>query len=581
MRLSSTTLSGDRTVDDATSLALSIDEVIGEYIREFAEEQHSTYRDGLKLIAAGALTIIFAYVVIGGVWVAMVGAAIGGKGLVDLKRARDERPEIRVTGARKRYWTGYAFPRGEGTLLFDATDTASHTEFNLERLDDPDALAQAHNELTKIDRFPTVIDPGDNVEEDIVRHLGNVHNELANTEELTLSAPVIEGDNPLVEGLERIEPAMSDGGVDLDPEYELDEAAEIVDTIEDLEQLAFETDPGEQLRELKESADETVTHVVETQSDAIETLNDHIETAGDLLATTTYKFYCPVCQIDEVESQLEGTLSDGAEWHCPTCTNTFTEGVIIPKHRMKDEVIEDVWDQLWIEKDDERRRIYESIEDQKTELGEREYEQRREEIRTASGRIKDRRAKLRDLQTRARAGKGKIDEIGDLMVKYRGLAEQRKNKFRTEVNQKAEEIDRRTSELIEETRNVEQERLEQAEQQAQANAQMLRAEQERRHREKMAAQEQLIDVAQQNLEANEAAAEFAYESAKANRVGAEASVRNLQASKHQKQLLESMEDIDKKQHIMDVRGSVNPIPAINKGHMMAKRATGMSRAKQN
>ena len=581
MRLTSTTLSDDRAVDDATSLALSIDEVIGEYIREFAEEQHSAYRGGLKLIAAGVLTILFAYVIIGGVWVAMVGAAIGGKGLLDLKRAREERPDIRVTGARKRYWTGYAFPRGEGTLLFDATDTASHTEFNLERLDDPDALAQAHDELTKIDRFPTVIDPEENVEEDIVRHLGNVHNELANTEELTLSAPVIEGDNPVVEGLERIEPAMSDGGVDIDPEYELDEAAEIVDTIENLEQLAFETDPGEQLQELKESADDTVTHVIETQSDAIDTLNDHIETAGDLLATTTYNFYCPVCQIDEVESQLEGSLTDGAEWHCPTCTNTFTEGVIIPKHRMKDEVIEDVWDQLWIEKDDERRRIYESIEDQKTELGEREYEQRREEIRTASGRIKDRRAKLRDLQTRARAGKGKIDEIGDLMVKYRGLAEQRKNKFRTEVNQKAEEIDRRTTQLIEETRNVEQQRLEQAEQQAQTNAQLLEAEEERRHREQVAMQEQLLEVAQQNLEANQATAKFSYESAKANRIGAEASVRDLQASKHQKQLLESIEDTHKKDFVMQTRGSVSPIDAINNLHLKKGGVTGFTPAKQN
>ena len=567
MKLSSTVIQNNSSLTDVESLALSIDDAIGEVVEKHAKNQFEAWRRVLGIILVGAGIVAAAGYWSVGMWLWLAGLCVIGVGVFMAARVDDGDPDVLVTGARKRYWTAYAFPRAEGTLLFDATDVIEKSTFDLDQLDDPKTLRRAHDELAEMNSFPTVMPREDNVEERIEQHLEGIHAELMDTNTITLEAPVIKDTHSIVRGLETIDEAMTDGHADLNTAYDMDEAAEIVEAIEDLEQLAFDNDPGEQLRELKCGADDTVTRVVETQSDAIEQLNDHIETAGDLLATTSYNFYCPICQIDDVESPLEASLVDGTEWYCNTCTQTFKEGIVVPKHRMKDELIEDVWDQLWIEKDDERRRIYERIEDQKEELAEREYEQRREEIRTTTDRIKDRRAKLRDLQTKANAGRGKVDEIGSLMVKYRGLAETRKNEFRDEVNRKAEMIERETQRVIEETRDIDQQRLEEAEQQARANARVIEAEQERRHREQLAMQQTIAETAHENALANKAAAVASHE------VAGDVKRQNVE--------LESIADHKKKEFLLETRGSVSPVKMINKMHMKKGAIRGFTPVKQN
>jgi DNA repair exonuclease SbcCD ATPase subunit len=166
---------------------------------------------------------------------------------------------------------------------------------------------------------------------------------------------------------------------------------------------------------------------------------------------------------------------------------------VIPRHRLRDEIVNHVWDHLWTEKDDQRREVYENIEDRKHELQEKEFEQRREEIRSATDRIRDLRSRIRDLRTEAKAAEGKVDEIGDLMVKYDRLHRERKQEFRSDVKEAFAEIDRQTERILEETRNEEQNRIEQAQEAAREKAEMIREEERRRQMDKFLAEQQRAD----------------------------------------------------------------------------------------
>jgi len=545
MKLFSTVIRDGQPVGDTESLALSIDHVVGAVAATHADEARSELKDALTWVGGGL--VFSAFVLYLGLWnwLVILGLGVGGYGLYRASQAGAETPDVEVISARKRHWTGYAFPRGKGTLVFDATDSVGSTTFNLERVDDPAVLASAQQEIDSLPSFPTVMDREDNLEERIAGVLSDVHTELAEPDSISLEAPVIEQDHAVLTGLERLKPVFDDDTLDLQTPYTMDEAATIVDAIEELEELAFDTDPGQQLQQLRREADDRVEEVVGTQRDAVEVLNDHINTAGDLLAMTSYAFYCPVCLVDEVESPLEATLSGGTTWHCDTCSNTFEEEVVVPKHRMKDELVEDIWDQLWIEKSDERRRVYESIEDQKNELAEREYEQQQTEIRTATSRIKDRRGKVRDLKTRARAGRGKIDEIATLMTKYRGLSEQRKQTFTTEVDEKAAQIQRETERIIEQTQNIDQQNLERAEAEADQKAQVMEMDTMRRHREQMAALEVTAAASVDQAQTNRVIAEASVDQAKTNRASAMANVESAVGARRQTHALDSLEDTQK------------------------------------
>ncbi|MDY6780848.1 MAG: hypothetical protein SV760_10010, partial [Halobacteria archaeon] len=272
---------------------------------------------------------------------------------------------------------------------------------------------------------------------------------------------MIDEDDEVLDAIDEVAEHAVEGKRDTDViEVEVEEAEEEVKEIEKMETLAFEEDPEETLNDLKDNTEETVEKLTTEQEEMVERLNSHIEFAGETLALISYNFYCPDCVEDDVYSELDLSFNDGPEWFCETCRESFTpEDDPVPKNRVKDELVEDIWDDLWIEKDDQRRKVYENIEDQKEELKEKEFEQKKEEIRTAWDRIKDVRSKIRDLKTEAEAKKGAIQEIGEVMNKYDRLAQERKEEFEKDVREAAERIDKETEEIIEEMRAYEEKKL--------------------------------------------------------------------------------------------------------------------------
>lgn len=468
-------------------MALAVGAALADGLDEHLDRVRRLHLLGGGALLGGLLLGVLAFgttPVLGVGLVALGGLAGGGA----VWYARDQEPDVEVTGVRKRYWSAHLFSRGESTIVYDATDGVERSEFVLEELENPGVLAEAREELDRLDDLPIVMARDDDVEARIRRTLERVHAEITASETTRVDAPIVDRDDPLVESLHALTARASDGAAGSDGvEIPVDAARKDVRVIERLEELAFEDDAEDELVDLKRDSQASVERLSQARSGAVELLNDHIGTAADVTGLATYNFYCPHCAADDVESRLAVGLGDETYWYCSACDGRFEEEVVVPRHQVRDELVTDVWDQLWIEKDDQRRRIYERIEDQKEELKEREFEQQREEIRTATGRIKDVRSKIRDLKTQAMAGEGAVDEIGSLMVKYERLNEQRKEEFRRDVEAALERIDEETEEILEETRNVEQERIEAAEEEAERRAKLMRAEEELRHREKLAA----------------------------------------------------------------------------------------------
>jgi hypothetical protein len=248
-------------------------------------------------------------------------------------------------------------------------------------------------------------------------------------------------------------------------------------------------DRGESvLLEVSEQCRELAGELSGHQEAAVGLLNDHLSTAGDYFGLVTYNFYCPDCLDDDIDSELE-PVDD--EWFCDVCRSHYPQGVGVPRHAIRDDLVLDISDQLWVEKDDPLREIYENIDDQKSELEEREFEQRREEIRTVGDRINDVRSRIRDLKTEAKAKRGSIDRIGELMVEHERLAEQKREEFRRDVQQSYDEIERETQQAIEETRDVVEGRIEEAEKEAGEKAELMREEERAFEREKVAYEQEM------------------------------------------------------------------------------------------
>ena len=346
-----------------------------------------------------------------------------------------------------------------------------------------------------------------NVEERFIDSLEDVETAIRDSRSHEVRAPVLDRDHPAVDTLSRLSyhaeaDPVEAAGVSLT----LSEATEQTETFGEFESMANEDHGESVLLDVSEQSREIATQLSDSQEEAAERLNEHIQRAGDMFGIVSYHFYCPDCESDDVTSRLE--LRDAGEWFCPTCRSSFPLDGGIPRHRIRDELVLDIWDQLWIEKDDQRREVYESIEDQKAELEEREFEQRREEIRTAEERIKDIRTRIRDLQTEAKAKQGIVDEIGRLMVKYERLNEQKKEQFRTDVADAFERIDAETERALAETEGTIQDRIEEAEQEAEEKAEMLREEERQREREKVAYEQARADerAAKEQAMADERAA---------------------------------------------------------------------------
>jgi rubredoxin len=494
MRLSSAVFEDERAVGEQEARALAIHDAIEGDVSDHVDRQW----ERIKYLGAGALVVavigiglLVAGSTLPGVGLLLLGL-LGGGGGVAYVRSRE--PDVTVTSVEKGYWTGYAVPDRDGTVVFDATESIQPREFTLELLEDPEHAADIERELESMREFPVVMESEGNVEGSFVDLLDDVGAQLRDAESHEIRAPVLADGDPAMESLSRLAPMASEepvdaGGVSLS----MADANEQVETFSEFESMADEDHGESVLLSVSEQSRELATELSGLQETAVDLLNGHLDTAGDMFGRVSYNFYCPDCKGDDIDSQLELLDADG-EWYCDTCRSNFAPDEGIPRHRIRDEIVLDVWDQLWIEKDDQRREIYESIEDQKAELEEREFEQRREEIRTAEERIKDIRTRIRDLQTEAKAKQGTVEEIGKLMVKYERLNERKKESFREDVAEAFDEIDEQTEAVLEETEGIIQDRIAEAEEEAEERAETMREEERQRERERVAHEQARADA---------------------------------------------------------------------------------------
>lgn len=441
---------------------------------------------GLIAISVGSYLFWTGLVAAGAVTVVLGGLAIGIAVYV-IQRA----PDVQVKRAEKRFWTLHLFPQQKGVVLYDGTKTIEDVEFKLELITEQDVLNNVREELQDPWNMPVILSRNGNVETTLQDDISQIERVLSNTDRTGIQIPTVSQESSLVNAVNTVSAHTEEGVRDVDTvEVSLEEAHGEVEEIENLEMLAFEDDVEETFSDLKQHSSAMVNRITETQQEMVELLNASIHSVGDDLTMISYNFYCPACLDDEIYTELDLQNDDGElEWYCDTCRTTHGVEQSVPKHRIKDELLEEVWDRLWIEKDDEKRGIYEEIDDQQAELKEREFEQKQEIIRDGANRIKDHRSKIRDLKTEATAGKGAIEEIGDVMVKYDRLREERKTEFQEDIERAVERIDKITEQAIEETRNFEQQKTEAAEKEAEQRAKIQREEEQRRHREMVAAQD--------------------------------------------------------------------------------------------
>lgn len=510
MRLESSLIRGGEPVDERTETGLVVGAAIEDEIADHLEEKRQLLLGAGGAVVGGIVLWIFFLTQVGGTlgWLALLAGVVGGGGLYYLGSNRE--PDVEVKNVQKRYWTGHLIPQRKGAMVFDATNSIEPATFEFEQLEDPGRLGDAVDRFTTEPELPVVLPPEDDVESRIEAELREVRTELENTVSRQESVPVFDEDAPIVRGIDSIAEYATGSTVETGSiEIDRTRAQNAAEAIEELETLAFEDDVEETLAAFKDTSERTVDRITETQELAVELLNDHIGTASDILATASYNFYCPDCLDDDVTSPLEPVDDpETLRWRCETCRGEFSrEDEPMPKHRIKDELVEGIWDQLWIEKDDERRRIYENIEDQKEELKEREFEEKREEIRDTWNRIKDRRAKIRDLRTEATAAKASAEKLTLKMYEYDRLRDQRKREFEKDIQSAVEGVQRQVERQIESIRGFEEQQTEKAREEASRLAELRRAEEEERHRERQAMQALAAGEVDTAEEAHERAAE--------------------------------------------------------------------------
>jgi hypothetical protein len=494
MRVSSVAFGDQGDLNEREAQALAAHEAIEDELEGHVKQQW-TY---LKLIAGGATVAVVIGLVLLGTGTPGIGAAVAGIGVLGGVGGgaylNTREPETTVQRVDKGYWTGHLVPDGDGAVLFDATESVQPQEFSLNLLANPDRAETVQQHLETMQDFPVVMTEETNVEQNFVDTITEVRSEIENSKTRQISAPVIQSGDPAIETLSTLTSRadldhIDAGGVSLPRE----EAVNQVETFNEFETMADEDHGESVLLDVSEQSREIANELSGLQETATELLNDHIGTAGDMFGAISYNFYCPDCIEDDIQSQLE-VLSQDGEWYCDTCRSNHTPGEGVPRHRIRDGVVLDIYDQLWVEKDDQKRQIYESIEDQKAELREREFEQRREEIRTVEERIKEIRSKIRDMQTKAKAKEGTIDEIGQLMTKYDRIKQERVDDFKQDVTDAFQEIDAETERVMKETEGLVDDRIEEAEKEAKEKAELMREEERQRHREQMAHREQVAQA---------------------------------------------------------------------------------------
>lgn len=512
VRLGSSLLREGEPVKSGTEVSSVIDAVIGEELEAFLDRQARRTTLFLLLAVAGALAGLAGVAVSLGALplpgsatpyaVGGVGAlAVGLAGLIHVRR---KDPPFEVARMNRLVRPFHVLPDAEGAIVADAREVLSPISFELDQVDDLDSIRSARDTVQDPALDRVLLPREANVEDSVHDALNRVRTQLSETESLDLEAPLFPGDHPVLPTLESLLPTFEDvPPVEAAQSIGLDEAEEVSRNLRELETLAFDTDAEDALQNLQTEGEEAVDALTDTQEDAIGALNGHIQEAGETLGVLSYNFYCPSCYEDDIESHLEVESRDGGgrSWACDTCRERFElDGQVIPKHRLKDELVEPIWDKLWIEKDDERRRIYERVEDQQEEFREREFEEKQRVIRDAWSRIKELRATIREIKTDARAGEGAVREIGDLLDRYDRIVQERKRQFYSDIEDAKDRIERETEQIIEETRNYQEEKIEKAEEQAEEKAEILKAEERKRHQEMIAAKEKIADEIEKNRE---------------------------------------------------------------------------------
>lgn len=502
MRVPTGVFGSDGPVEQRREVALVVADAVADEVRSHLDAVRTRVRYA-SAAAVASLGLAVALAVTGPASVAAVVGVAGVVGSVGYAWwSFQSDPDAQVIEAEKRYWTGYVVPQPNGSFVYDATGTVVPTELEVEQFGDMSLLADGADSFADEFELPVVQTDECDVEAAVRNRLAATRSQVRATETVQFEAPIADTTGEVAAALESlpVDSAVDDVRTDT-VEFDLSEATAQADRIRETETMALESDPDRALADLKTDSADLVDTLTTTKTNAVRRLNEHVDVAGEITSMASHNFYCPDCIEDDVYSRLDLEFGDGPQWFCETCRDRFGPADDpVPKHRLKDELVEEVWDRLWIEKDDERRRIYENIEDQKADLEEREFEQRQEAIRTAWDRIRDRRSKVRDLETEAKAERGAITEIGRVMEKYDRLAAERRQAFEADVADAMDRIEEETRAAIEEMRNYEEEKIEESQQEARERAELARIEEQKRHQEKMAkldgikkAQEELLD----------------------------------------------------------------------------------------
>lgn len=353
MKVPSSIIHDDEPVSEEFEVGIVAATVLKDELKEYLDTKRTrllwSFGTGTLAVIAG-LYLTFGGSGGAGLLLAGVGITAFGVGTYLYRRS----PEVRLKRAEKRFWTGHLLPSPNGVMVVDGTGTVSDTEFEVEVLAQEDELSRTSDELRNEGELPIILPRERNIESDLKDEFSRLEQTLTNTNRTSVRVPPIGQASPIVDGIDEVLPYAEeneeDGGFVKIP---ITEACEKVDKIENLESLAFEDDVDETFSDLKTHSKRALDEITESQKEMVDLLNESIESTGDLLTLISYNFYCPDCLMDEIYSTLELETSGGnLEWYCGTCRSYHGLEEATPKNRIKDELIDEIWDRLWIEKDD-------------------------------------------------------------------------------------------------------------------------------------------------------------------------------------------------------------------------------------
>ncbi|OKY77365.1 MAG: putative ATPase [Candidatus Methanohalarchaeum thermophilum] len=481
-------LFSDKELDLNERIALAIGVAVKDDLKSYLKEKKKLFIFSVLLPVVALILTFLLYGSLGLISLVFSFFGIGG-GVFLYKRFKSMNPDLEVKGIEKRFWTLYSIPTNEKSFLYDATNTLPKKEFKLRNLIEVEELKNLKKDFEENVDLPVVLSKKGNIESQYKDNLKKIRQKLDEAEFLETKLPLIERESEIENSIKDTYGKSEEKSKKLPSiEVDLSDAKKEIENIKKIEEVASDSEGNKLLEEIEEGTQSEIEKIDSTQEKSIKLLNDFVDKSSDLLTIGSYNFYCINCIAEGVDSELELMSSEEKlKWVCPTCESEFSvSNLPVPKLRIKDELVEDIWDSLWIEKEDEKRKIYENIEDQKANLSEKEFEQKQEAIRNAWNRIKDIRSKIRDLKTEAKAAEGTVDRMGELMERYDRLKKEKKERFNKEVNKEFEKIDKKTQEIIEETRNYDAKKLNQASKETEKKAKAVKKEKEKRHREKIA-----------------------------------------------------------------------------------------------